>query len=1242
MGRRAGMSVRGNPVIAIAMFVIFSWLLSFAGAPCEAATTSGVISVDEAWSGALDITGDVTVEQNVTLRIHSGSMIRFADNVGLIVNGRLEVLGTTEGPVTFTSASGTPTRGIWAGISLNGSGANDISSLRHAVVAYASTGVRCGSSNSTIESSIFSRCIVGIGMACSMQVKGCTISECRDFGIFYGEPRNAQLAITDNHIARCGTGIYLTGYYGYGDVTIRNNIVRDNSEAGINVNYVYGANISFNTVLGNIQGIVLYCAQTVFVVSSNIVASNGCGIQWINNWGTFALDHNDLWNNQSNYSGLSAGDSDISADPLFAGVSDFHLAPASPCVDAGNPEMTDPDSTRSDIGAHGAGGNPPPESGDGRPHTPLNVSPAEGASVTPPLAILMASSFADPDAEDVHTSSRWLIWAGDGSNLSPIYDSGQSHDALTSIAIPLSVLQAESTYLWQVRFKDNREGWSDYSQATSFTTLKDTAPPETSISYGPAEGSFIAYRSPSFTWEGSDGYGGSLTYSYALDSTENWSTFQPVTNSYLNGLGDGAHTFFVRAKDRSGNIDPTPATRTFTVDTIPPLIGDVTVSEVTSRSAVVSWETDEPATSQVRYGYSTAYGLATVPDNAFQTLHSVAFDSLSNNTVYHFSVQSRDQAGNLRSSQDFTLQTPPLQEKAPPETSITQGPPEGSLVNSRSVTFTWTGLDDSTATVNLAYAFRLDEDPWSAFTYSSSQTVTNLTDGGHSIDVKARDQAGKEDPSPARRTFQVDATPPEPAVELVSQKTPSGTDLQWLHSPSTDTRSYRLYWDKGLGIIDYVTPHTTITHPGNSISVGLPNRGTYKFGLRAVDRAGNEEKNTHLVTTFAVTRPNAPILNPVVTPTITPVQTLSGTKEIDTSLWINGNEVIPLNGSTTWSHPFALAVGPNRLELTCGNASGEKSPPVATTIEYDALPLPVSTLRADGQGSGTSVSLNWQGYDEATQKDIASYRVYAAEQPFTQVGGMAPRATLAKGNFQCTVTNLIRGRTYYFAVVAFDVRGNVNTSVTPVAAVPTDIVPPEPPTALRIECSLDRLIFTWSPSADSAKDLAGYKVLFNGSAAAMTVPSSELRFERAGLAPARSYPFSVAAVDSSGNESSALSMNGVTLFENPSGLTLEPSDGKVALSWTGVQPRELLIHYQVYASPSPFSNVSGMTPRAKDRRAATRTAHPLPGVRESVALLERFGHDPESQSQHDVHKHCGAHQWSPHLFRRDGRERFRR
>jgi hypothetical protein len=59
--------------------------------------------------------------------------------------------------------------------------------------------------------------------------------------------------------------------------------------------------------------------------------------------GTLNSSYNDVWANDTNWSGCSSGEGDISADPQFvdAANNDFHLQATSPCIDAGTPEGTD-------------------------------------------------------------------------------------------------------------------------------------------------------------------------------------------------------------------------------------------------------------------------------------------------------------------------------------------------------------------------------------------------------------------------------------------------------------------------------------------------------------------------------------------------------------------------------------------------------------------------------------------------------------------------------------------------------------------------------------------------------------------------------------------------------------------------------------------------------------------------------------------------------------------------------------
>ena len=64
--------------------------------------------------------------------------------------------------------------------------------------------------------------------------------------------------------------------------------------------------------------------------------------------------------------------------------------------------------------------------------------------------------------------------------------------------------------------------------------------------------------------------------SYALTSAElhdgDWSLFRAMTGFETFSLDNGRWTFYVRAVDRYGNIDPTPASTTFTVDLIAPTV----------------------------------------------------------------------------------------------------------------------------------------------------------------------------------------------------------------------------------------------------------------------------------------------------------------------------------------------------------------------------------------------------------------------------------------------------------------------------------------------------------------------------------------------------------------------------------------------------------------------------------------------------------------------------------------------
>ena len=92
----------------------------------------------------------------------------------------------------------------------------------------------------------------------------------------------------------------------------------------------------------------------------------------------------------------------------------------------------------------------------------------------------------------------------------------------------------------------------------------DSTPPDTTIDSGPS--GTIATDQATFTFSGNPA-GDTAKVQCKIDSGAFADCTSPKT---FTGLADGPHTATFRAEDAAGNQDPTPATRTFTVDTTPP------------------------------------------------------------------------------------------------------------------------------------------------------------------------------------------------------------------------------------------------------------------------------------------------------------------------------------------------------------------------------------------------------------------------------------------------------------------------------------------------------------------------------------------------------------------------------------------------------------------------------------------------------------------------------------------------
>lgn len=136
------------------------------------------------------------------------------------------------------------------------------------------------------------------------------------------------------------------------------------------------------------------------------------------------------------------------------------------------------------------------------------------------------------------------------------------------------------------------------------------------------------------------------------------------------------YTLVVRGRDKAGNeAQSEPQSVTTATDTRPALISDIRVEGSVSvppgqsesvAQLVISWNTDEPATSQIEYGEGTGttYSQKTQEDKKLSLNHIVVISGLQPSKVYHFRVISNDKANNAAVSVDTVTISPKATDNA--------------------------------------------------------------------------------------------------------------------------------------------------------------------------------------------------------------------------------------------------------------------------------------------------------------------------------------------------------------------------------------------------------------------------------------------------------------------------------------------------------------------------------------------------------------------------------------------------
>jgi hypothetical protein len=191
---------------------------------------------------------------------------------------------------------------------------------------------------------------------------------------------------------------------------------------------------------------------------------------------------------------------------------------------------------------------------------------------------------------------------------------------------------AGGSHTFSVRAKDGA-GNQDATPASRTWTI-DTSAPDTSIASGPS------------------GLTNSASASFGFSATKAGSTFECKLDAgaygactspkAYSGLANGSHTFSVRAKDSTGNVDATPATRTWTIDRTAPNTSITsgpsgTVTATTATFAFTSTESGSTFECRLDGG---AWAACTSPK---------AYSGIAKGS-HTFSVRAKDAAGNVDAS----------------------------------------------------------------------------------------------------------------------------------------------------------------------------------------------------------------------------------------------------------------------------------------------------------------------------------------------------------------------------------------------------------------------------------------------------------------------------------------------------------------------------------------------------------------------------------------------------------------
>ncbi len=481
----------------------------------------------------------------------------------------------------------------------------------------------------------------------------------------------------------------------------------------------------------------------------------------------------------------------------------------------------------------------------------------------------------------------------------------------------------------------------------------------------PYDGQVFASAEVTVEWLGGTNGSGTVSYSIRIEGGE-WIDKGGNTTHQFSGLEEGEYTVDVKVYDTANNsaLD----TVKFIVDLTEPNVEITSPSDgeaFSSTNVTVEW-TGSDDVSGIDY-YEVKIGEEDWIYKALNTTHLFTDLEEGIHTVY---VRVTDNAGNNATDNvTFTVDV------TDPNVEIIS-PGDGDVFSTGNVTVEWTGSDMGSGISH--YEIRLNEGEWDNVGTDTEYIFEGLTDGEHTVDVRALDHANNS--AVDNVTFIVDLT--DPLIDIVSPYdgeviSSVNITVEWTGS---DDASGIDYYEIRIDGGEWTNVGLNTSHQFTDLE-----EGDHTVDVRVTDNAGNNATDS-VTFTVDITPPTVTITSPdegqIFNVSDITVQWIGSDDETGISHYeIRLNDEDWMNvGNDTEYILEGVADGEHTVYVRAFDfANNTDTDDVNFTVDVTAPSVDI-TSPSDGEAiPSVEVTVEWTGSDDTSGIDYYEIRIDGGE-----------------------------------------------------------------------------------------------------------------------------------------------------------------------------------------------------------------------------------------------------------------------